>query len=130
MDAVYRAAEAAAPGGQSSRPRVVLDAKARRQRDKDSVRRARRKSYEAGLTSTTLDEFWREATKAPPDAPSHTSSHSNPSSAAARVAVDVDVMTGGQAFSFFSRCELPRGELQQTKLSKHNGCPSVSLFCV
>lgn len=127
MDAVYRAAdlaEAAATPGQSLPPRVVLDAKARRQRDKDSMRRARRKGYPAGLTSTTLDEWWSEVTAAKKKrdntsaAPS-TSAPSPPSHAnAAAAVVDVDVMTGEQALRFFSRCGLPQGATRRRRATK------------
>lgn len=148
MDAVYRAAdlaEAAATPGQSTPPRVVLDAKARRQRDKDSMRRARRKNYPSGLTSTTLDEWWSEVTEGKKHqkntaATTTTGSPSPPSRPAGGrdgLAVDVDAMTGEQALGFFSRCRLPRGAPRRRRVTKRNpdrekgrgkgreGCPSV-----
>ena len=69
MDAVYRAMD----GGSG---RVALSDAARRRKDRDAARRARRKGYAAGLTSTLVDAYWREATEsvgnrrvAPPNAP-------------------------------------------------------------
>ena len=90
MDAVYRAMD----GGSS---RVVLSDAARRRKDRDAARRARRKGYAAGLTSGLLDAYWREATEcvgnrrvAPSPAPVP--------------------MSGEQAVAFFSRSGLPNGE--------------------
>lgn len=104
MDAVYRAA-GDAPLGQSP-PRVALSAKARRQRDKDSMRRARRKKYPTGLTSTLLDEWWSEVTQQTSGAPPPRS----PVAAEDRTAgATVDAMSGEQAFGFFSRSGLPTG---------------------
>ena len=90
MDVVYRAMD----GGSG---RVALSDAARRRKDRDAARRARRKGYAAGLTSTLVDAYWREATEsvgnrrvAPPNAPV--------------------TMSGEQAVAFFSRSGLPNGE--------------------
>jgi hypothetical protein len=108
MDALYRASGDPPPGGESLPPRVVLSAKARRQRDKDSMRRARRKAYPEGLSSVMLDKWWFEVTRAPllrqPAAAA-----AGTSAAGDGAAGDGAAMSGEQAFAFFSRSGLPNG---------------------
>ena len=98
MDAVYRAMD----GGSG---RVALSDAARRRKDRDAARRARRKGYAAGLTSTLVDAYWREATEsvgnrrvAPPNAPV--------------------TMSGEQAVAFFSRSGLPNGEEPRSRAAR------------
>ena len=98
MDVVYRAMD----GGSG---RVALSDAARRRKDRDAARRARRKGYAAGLTSTLVDAYWREATEsvgnrrvAPPNAPV--------------------TMSGEQAVAFFSRSGLPNGEEPRSRAAR------------
>ena len=42
--------------------RVTLSAAARKGKDKESARRARRKGYARGLTTASLQSSWRDAT--------------------------------------------------------------------
>lgn len=101
MDAVYRAMD----GGSG---RVALSEEARRRKDRDAERRARRKGYAAGLTSGLVDAYWREATEcvgnrrvAPSPAPV--------------------TMSGEQAVAFFSRTGLPNGEQPRPRAAR--ACP-------
>jgi hypothetical protein len=101
MDAVYRAMD----GGSG---RVALSDEARRRKDRDAERRARRKGYAAGLTSGLVDAYWREATEcvgnrrvAPSPAPV--------------------TMSGEQAVAFFSRTGLPNGEQPRPRAAR--ACP-------
>ena len=107
MDAVYRAMD----GGSG---RVALSDAARRRKDRDAARRARRKGYAAGLTSGLLDAYWREATEcvgnrrvAPSPAPV--------------------TMSGEQAVAFFSRTGLSNGEEthpRATRPAARGTCPA------
>ena len=96
MDAMYRAAA----GDPPPQPlRAELPPKERRQKDRDSARRARRKGYPVGLTSPTLDRWWGE-----------TATTNAPTATAAAAAQQIATMSGEQAVAFFSRAGLPTGE--------------------
>jgi hypothetical protein len=104
MDAVYRAMD----GGSG---RVALSDEARRRKDRDAERRARRKGYAAGLTSGLVDAYWREATEcvgnrrvAPSPAPV--------------------TMSGEQAVAFFSRTGLPNGEQPRPRAARTSPDPA------
>jgi hypothetical protein len=95
---MYRAAAGDPPPPQP--PRAELTPKERRQKDRDSARRARRKGYPVGLTSPTLDRWWGET--ATTNAPTAT--------AGAGAQQQIATMSGEQAVAFFSRAGLPTGE--------------------
>tara|TARA_B110000977_G_scaffold179091_1_gene237351 strand:+ start:28155 stop:28604 length:450 start_codon:yes stop_codon:yes gene_type:complete len=92
MDAVYRALD-------GSSTRVVLSETARRRKDRDAQKRARRKGYAAGLTCAVLDAWWREATD----------TGSGGRGTQGQLPGDA-TMSPEQAKAFFSRTGLPNGK--------------------